>query len=134
MTDRSDLGKIHSAIGELTGEIKGMRREMDQSEKRAVERERRANDARGRLHQRLDVQARQISSVEHRLETIEQREAKTSAFVDQQRELESGRRVAWKIARTIGTPAWTAVKWIGGTALMALVAFWRELNHYLAGG
>ena len=115
---------LERAVGRVEADIKTLMRQSEESE-------RKADDSRRRVYERLEAMERQQIDVARRLEGVEaQQRDRIIPFVDRLEMAESsGKAIVWA-----GRHAWRAGRWLGAGLLGAVVMFWREILDWIKGG
>ncbi|PRD42147.1 hypothetical protein C5748_18540 [Phyllobacterium phragmitis] len=106
----TSLNEIYKAIGTLSAEVQGLRREMAASEKRAVDESREADDKRAVVHRRMDSIVGEVGEIKTEIVGIRQDATDSKKVTDEVKR--------WK---SMGIGA-LGVVGIGGTALGVTLA------------
>lgn len=82
MTNGASNQEIFRAIGELTADVKGLRRDFQAGETRAVESNRRADEHRAAVHKRVDDLVGEIGDLNTRVATMESTVSDSKSVTD----------------------------------------------------
>lgn len=102
--------EIFRAIGELTADVKGLRRDFQAGETRQTEHARRADEHRTVIHARVDDMVNEVGALQTRMASMESTVSDSKAVTDEVRK--------WKL---MGIGA-LAIVGFGGTALGVALA------------
>lgn len=115
---------LERAVGRVEADIKTLVRYSEEAERRAEE-------SRRRVYERLEAMERQQIDVARRLEEVEvQQRDRIIPFVARLELAEhNGKAIVWA-----GRHAWRSGRWLVITIVTGLLMFWREILAYLRGG
>lgn len=123
MTDTS-LHQIFEAIGTLRAEVSGLRRDIQEGERRAVDSTKRADDHRAAIHKRVDELVEDVGLLATKVSGMESTVSDSKLVTDEVK--------AWK-QRGIGALFVTGIASaaISSTVVGFLVYWWDELMKLL---